>query len=57
MRLIGLAVVHTVGLVLAPLAAEAQQTGKVPDWSHRVRDAAAPGRPRVLVVSPTWLPS
>jgi hypothetical protein len=29
MRLIGLAVVHTVGLVLSPLAAEAQQTGKV----------------------------
>jgi len=29
MRLIGLAVVLAVGLVLAPLAAEAQQPGKV----------------------------
>ena len=30
MRLIGLAVILTVSLILAPLAAEAQQAGKVP---------------------------
>jgi ABC-type uncharacterized transport system substrate-binding protein len=36
MRLIGLAVVLTIGVVLVPLAVEAQQTGKVPQIGYLI---------------------
>jgi hypothetical protein len=44
MRLIGLAVVLALGLTLAPLAAEAQQAGRV----YRVRVPWVPPREAVL---------
>jgi hypothetical protein len=40
MRLIGLAVVLTLGLTLAPLASEAQQTGKI--WRIGILSGASP---------------
>jgi len=58
MRLIGLAVILTLSLTLAPLAAEAQQAGKVP----RV-GSISPGSPSLLargdevIQSPTQRPA
>src|SRR5262245_1636273 len=49
MRLIGLAVVLTIGLAIAPLSAEAQQAGKVPRVGYLIAGSHSdPGRLRLL---------